>query len=96
VENRGIAKADQPMRGIVPRMKRFGRWLFNALAAASVIVLLFLALDIWQTMGMNPSPGNPFTPEIGLWRGGNGWVPIWVIICAALPAPIAWIVKKIS
>jgi hypothetical protein len=71
------------------RLNRFGRWTLNALAAASVILLTMIAVDIWQIFGMNPHPANPLTTEIGLWRGGNGWVPIWIIICVLVPVPVA-------
>ncbi|MFZ3218096.1 MAG: hypothetical protein WA192_18705, partial [Candidatus Acidiferrales bacterium] len=80
-----------PMR----RMNRFVRWVFNTLAAASAIVLLNIVLDLWQISGMNPRPANPLTGEIGVWRGGNGCVPIWAIICALFPIPVAWIVIRL-
>jgi hypothetical protein len=69
--------------------------MFNALAAASAVLLLYMALTVWQDMLMNPHPDNPFTTEIGVWSGGYGWVPIWVIICAALPLPLIWIATRI-
>ena len=77
-------------------MNHLGRWLFNSLTIASLILLLLITLDIWQIMGMNPHPSNPFTTQIGIWSGGNGWVPIWVIACAALFLPIVWIIKRIT
>ena len=73
--------AGNPMR----RMNRFVRWVFNTLAAASAIVILNIVFDLWQISGMNPRPANPLTSEIGVWRGGNGWVPIWAIICRPFP-----------
>jgi hypothetical protein len=83
--------ASNPMR----RMNRFIRWVFNALAAVSAILLVNIAFDLWQISGMNPRPVNPLTTEIGVWRGGNGWVPIWVIICALLPIPVACITIRL-
>lgn len=66
--------------------RRLVRRVFSALTLSSALVFLGICC-----LFISDAPGNFWSASIGLWSGGNGWVPLWIIVLASLMLPIIWL-----